>query len=46
MPVWFIVWTMLFQIAIAIWCYVMWKLVREIKVERILRTIEKVRDWV
>jgi len=46
MPTWFIVWTMLFQIGIGVWCYFMWKLVREIKVERIIKTIERVRDWV
>jgi hypothetical protein len=45
MPLWFLLVTCLFMIAMSTWCYFMYKLVRELKYERILRVIEKMENW-
>lgn len=45
MPLWFLLVTCLFMITASVWCYLMYKLVRELKYERIIRTVEKMENW-
>lgn len=45
MPLWFLLIACVFMIAMSGWCYVMYNLVRELKYERIIRTVEKMENW-